>query len=853
MKKIISILPFVFLFFFVSGNFVSAHKSISDGNATGSNYSPYDVSSESWNERWNIKGTKDGNDAGGKNLMYDIYSGQSSNQYKKKWQIQNSSKFGGGSQPYLVFWGWSAIAGYHHHDRNNQATYILAYNPKTGQEKMYKTEMSSLSATKDLEYNKQSNDPKDIWNKCSSTTFKKSNLDCNMSYEYVGFKAWLPLTELFPNGTINADWFLYIVKNVEGYVVYDELRVPFNFNELDYNFGKVSLSSGVNANRLTMIGNPVLKRTTPRGLNNRGYFTLGATYNRTSQDESAGTSIWYGVKDGSYTSWTSSAYWRFGGSQANLSYQKDTKKCPDGTTVYADQSCTVNVTIYHKDANSGETLRTDKKKATVGKKYSFSAEKNGVFKDSKNRPYVSVPANATESGTTPNGNITITFNYKVALENPSKIVELDGATEGKASGEFNWNLTKSTADSTSRLDFRNDLTVEGNHYEIRNISYKTESPGVFSKKGNKPQVFFISEPNTLKGKDVAYTFSYEYTNHYKTNYKCIDQQGENCFEWQFVKNTPVWDSKHTKSSTWTTQLPIDHKYGETFTFKNTSSSDLTLIIGRKATVNGTKSTTIDKKVIYENFSVDNLSTSLITQSWKPIDEAIQYSSDLSNPFYILPQQLYYFVADIDDNLKGKYKNETTFNFTDYMIPLKIASQSDKQITFKSADNFYLTKNAGFLFSLADSISNMNEIEQHAKEEYEAYTDTKYDDEVLTTPSEGSRYYLNIDGNSTQRPNTWYADDVLIGKLGLSDVVFHLDKDLKFGQYLLGNPLDNPVLNEQQETVENVEYTNSIEISSEQINEIKEIASNRTPLLHGFRSTDIQEKYNQLKVILPSFE
>lgn len=89
-------------------------------------------------------------------------------------------------------------------------------------------------------------------------------------------------------------------------------------------------------------------------------------------------------------------------------------------------------------------------------------------------------------------------------------------------------------------------------------------------------------------------------------------------------------------------------------------------------------------------------------------------------------------------------------------------------------------------------------------------------------------------------------------MGLSEITFKLNEKVRFKQYLLGSPMDKPLVNEQQESVlRNVSYTHSIKLSPDQIKSIKELAENRGDLLFGFRSTDIYEKYNQLQQILPS--
>lgn len=405
----------------------------------------------------------------------------------------------------------------------------------------------------------------------------------------------------------------------------------------------------------------------------------------------------------------------------------------------------------------------------------------------------------------------------------------------------------------SQIQIINNAEITGKHYATRNYKYSINADGVFLREDNHKQNYYMDNPNTLKDKTIDYSFSYEYTNHYQKNYKCVDKQGSDCFEWEFVDNTPVWDKG--KTSTWTTSLEVDHKYGETFTFDEDSSPELELVTERIAKINGNESSSIEKDSSKETFTVNAESTILETQTWKEVAEEITYHSDQGNELYFKPENMFYFPYDLESNLRDKYQNETGFEeYSDYAIPLRVGEQTDDSIIFNTADNFYVTKNTGYQFSLPYSVSALAQIQSNAKEQYESDVGAAYDDEVLNGYFDASRYYLNIDGNAEQEPDTFYDDNYVLGELGLSDVTFHLNEKLKFKQYLIGHGLDNPAINEQQETViSDIEYTDSITLDSEIINEVKQIAKERNDLIHGFRSTDVIEKYNQLQDIFSFLE
>lgn len=344
-------------------------------NYTALAYSPHSVPSKisrNWND---IRGGKDYSKRSGKKLVYDVYSKKyTSGGYK----IVNKD-FGKGSQPYLNFQGWAVLFGYKRHTSSNHETYIVAQNTSNSKNvKIYKTKHINISATEDLEYNNQGSG---VWNECPANATKKDNeLDCNMRYDNVGFDAYLPLNELFPDNTKSASWRLYIVKEVDGHIVYAPLVLPFSFSNKSFRYGTISLSSGVNSNNLIMNGYHVLRRDYPRQTardfrkkhGKSKYFTPDRTYKMVSSDESR-TTVWYGVRsphDNNSTKWGSSAYWQFAGSQATLSFTPE-KVPPEhifhsSGYFYRDGN---NYWVRENTSNLGIILR--QYDAGVGNKYQY--------------------------------------------------------------------------------------------------------------------------------------------------------------------------------------------------------------------------------------------------------------------------------------------------------------------------------------------------------------------------------------------------------------------------------------------------------------------------------------------------
>lgn len=327
--------------------------------------SPYDVESSvrsGWDSTY---GSKTYNGRTGKYFVYDVYYNK---YFSGGYRIINKD-FGKGSQPYINFRGWAVLFGHKRHTTANQETYIVAKNTSTGAEKVYGTLQVDIDATEDLEYNNQGSG---VWNECSSGATNKDNeLDCNMRYEGVGFDAYLPIEELFPDETDYTRWRLYIVKRVDSHIVYTPLVLPFEFNTVTHNSGTVTLDSGLYASRLNMIGEGVIRRPSPRCTaadcpgSRYGYFTYTANYTRNGQNES-GTAIWYSVPspaDSGATRWATTAYWDFGGDQAIVAFDPPPVHVSDGipsgyryqsgNNYWVQPNDTIYVRLRQKDLGSG--------------------------------------------------------------------------------------------------------------------------------------------------------------------------------------------------------------------------------------------------------------------------------------------------------------------------------------------------------------------------------------------------------------------------------------------------------------------------------------------------------------------
>lgn len=259
--------------------------------------------------------------------------------------------------------------------------------------------------------------------------------------------------------------------------------------------------------------------------------------------------------------------------------------------------------------------------------------------------------------------------YAYAVVSDPSGSDYAGGNSGGVNGEFTWKMEKTSDTGDSQIRLINNAWITGNHYATRNPQYAIQSSGVVSQTSSQPINMVVTKPNDLKGKNITFTFSYEYTNNYKDIYTCTNYNNKGCIAWEFSYRTPDWSKVQTAIRTQT--LKVDHKYGEMVSVAGDTSQSL--VEGRTAKLNGT---TISTDVFEETFKIDSSDTTLQSQNWIPINEEIKYSSDLNNKLYVRVGEKWYFPDDIDDNLKAKYENKTGFDYSDYAIKLGVGKQTN---------------------------------------------------------------------------------------------------------------------------------------------------------------------------------
>ncbi|MGG0656473.1 MucBP domain-containing protein [Rummeliibacillus pycnus] len=515
-------------------------------------------------------------------------------------------------------------------------------------------------------------------------------------------------------------------------------------------------------------------------------------------------------------------------------------KISEDTEIDQTENEAVLVTIRHIDKATKEPLLTEKMYKPINTTFQYPSKETGYFVDKNGDPYM--PVKSLTTITTGTEDMTVNIEYTVNPSPPDGGDGGSGYTAGKASGIFAWNMLKTSSTSGSSIKFINTAAIAGNHFATRNPTKSITVNGSSYSNGST-----MSSPNSIKDKNITYSFSYEFTNFYTDHYKCTrysyDEKGNNlgCAEYGFDYRETRWDLGDKPE--WKTTLKADHSYKEDLNLKVTDNDTVRLIVGRTAKISGNSFKNSKQE---ETIQLDVNRTKLKTQTFEDISEPIDYTSDLGNQLYIQSGDAFYFPHSLDESVKDRYENTTNYTDNDYAIPLKVKGQTSNSAKLVLKDNFYVTRNTGMLLSIDSSEDTQTASEETAKELHENIFNTPYDDSVIYDSSKGSRYYLPIDINNSEKPNKWYSNDFVFGEIGLNNITVYAEQKLMFQKYLMGHPKDNPVINEQPDSRNSITYTNKIKIPKDKIETIKNINDGRDNLIHSLRLTDISEVYPTIK-------
>ncbi|PGT89929.1 cell envelope integrity protein TolA [Bacillus thuringiensis] len=306
-------------------------------------FSPYDFPNPSgWNA---IKGDNDQfNPEGGNNISYNVYT---ENTGGKDGLRVGTDRFSGHStQRYLTFDGFAIQKGYSNQYPSNQRTYIGVVDAN-GNEKYYSTDvLEGTDATRDFTYGYNTQyQPR----QCRDDEYNKwSDSDCTMNYKGAGFKAHIPLDDLFgdvkPNDAPKS-WKIKIYHMVKGnggsgspHYVWNWVKTPLNkqdlgkytsFNEAT---GMIDFASGRGSNKAQANTPDHIRRTAPASTSGDcpvgsdcRYFKMGVDYPILDVDQNR-TVVWYKYGrqwNEPHDAWGQSQYFQVTGNPATITFHPD--------------------------------------------------------------------------------------------------------------------------------------------------------------------------------------------------------------------------------------------------------------------------------------------------------------------------------------------------------------------------------------------------------------------------------------------------------------------------------------------------------------------------------------------------
>ena len=507
--------------------------------------------SDAWKNNQITKGSKDQGDASGKSIRYDVYAGVTTDGNKRGYVKENAN--------HISFDGWAVNFGYHHHKKDNQATYIGLVNKDTNERKIYKAAMRNTKGNLNAETNHLPTVGPPSSPYCASNAFRvdptgssyNAQTSCNMEYSYVYFRAFLPLDDLFSNGATQSSWNLYIIKEVKGHLVYDTLAVPFTAKSVEYKDGVVDLQSGVNNDKLKVITTHVIKRLGPSPSSDalapigqpERYYINGNTYPLVKSsklsdyvNEAQGVNVRYRVKDvtakyGTRNVWISSAFAMNVGTQATLEYTRDVnapkKDIQTGSsvgttnTVTAGDSFTyvINHTIPKETASFYYTSYvledTIHKALNIGAVKVMDGNKDvtNLFTISKTNNIVKATAKTASLNKASFYGKTYRLVIPVTVENSAKILDFSG------------NNTKFTIDNTAKITVGNKSKSSNTVKTTVNVPQKQEFVVPVKKVTDKNGVEGTSN-SVAPGESFTYTIEHpvlsEHPIHYYSSYTIKD-------------------------------------------------------------------------------------------------------------------------------------------------------------------------------------------------------------------------------------------------------------------------------------------------------------------------------------------
>lgn len=352
--------------------------------------------------------------------------------------------------------------------------------------------------------------------------------------------------------------------------------------------------------------------------------------------------------------------------------------------------------------------------------------------------------------------------------------------------------------------------------------------------------------NPLLSKGVKGTYdvrvTYEFTNHYKELYKCDLGVDDRCFTWNKTGKEAYWGEDHptnkllgkdivnqfeTKAS-----VKVKHAYGTKVNgldklgkYEVGRKLKKPLELKDKGNILSTNETL--HNILYEEFEVtsnNKYTGGGKTQGAIEVYEKLTYKNGLgASALPKTTKESRYLIGDIDKNLAGVKK--VTVDDKDYLESKLVYDEVRKE--FKLADVYGLSEDLGIQVRAPKESNKTKQKEALQQELDKVIEDKGYSKDTIMDVDFGadSLYFMPIDDRK-YTPDYVYKNKVELNGLGLNELALTYDKEYKFGEYLYGNVMDDPLYTEQKEGAKKVTKTESRTYSSEDLNNIKKNIKDR---------------------------
>lgn len=132
---------------------------------------------------------------------------------------------------------------------------------------------------------------------------------------------------------------------------------------------------------------------------------------------------------------------------------------------------------------------------------------------------------------------------EATVDDPTNVQPSPSTGEGAANGRAYWEFQRNDNKKESNVHILNSFSIAGEHFATRNPLHSVN----FNKSSltQESPIRQQSKGSDVKGSDYGYSFSYEFTNHYRDIYRCTDSRSDGCYAWVFVERVPEWSKGQT--------------------------------------------------------------------------------------------------------------------------------------------------------------------------------------------------------------------------------------------------------------------------------------------------------------------